>query len=190
MPFLNQEACTDPTQATARLIVVPVSRIQKNSATDNNFVKWKGKFGPTDRNDQTGQSGPLQRWTQILRSDRTEMVRSIWFLTEISGSLGLMASSPNKLWLSVLSFSLQAPALTCISVNHKNCPPWNLEMRGSELIFIVIINELSWIPVCSCKEIESHSNPRWALRQLYQYVWLTFKATILSITDLLREKKC
>ena len=77
MPLLNQEACTNPIQATKRLVVVLVSRIQKSSARDNNFVKGKGEFGPTDRNDQTGQSGPLQRWSKILRSDRTKMVRSI-----------------------------------------------------------------------------------------------------------------
>ena len=77
MPLLNQEVCTNPTQATERLVVVPVSRIQKSSAGDNNFFKGKGEFGPTDRNDQTGQSGPLQRWSKILRSDRTKMVRSI-----------------------------------------------------------------------------------------------------------------
>ena len=80
--------CIDLTQATARLVIVLVSRIQKSGTGDNNFVKWKGTFrlgsitsrclakwarthppdgrrwksslhfGPTDRNDQTGHSGP------------------------------------------------------------------------------------------------------------------------------------
>ena len=36
--------CTDPTQATARLVIVLVSKIKKNSTGDNNFVKWKGTF--------------------------------------------------------------------------------------------------------------------------------------------------
>ena len=36
--------CMDPTQATARLVIVLVSRIQKSSTGDNNFVKWKGTF--------------------------------------------------------------------------------------------------------------------------------------------------
>ena len=31
--------CTDPTQATARLVIVLVSRIQKSGTGDNNFVK-------------------------------------------------------------------------------------------------------------------------------------------------------
>ena len=35
--------CTDPTQATARVIVL-ASRIQKSGTGDNNFVKWKGTF--------------------------------------------------------------------------------------------------------------------------------------------------
>ena len=35
----------------------------------------------------------LQRWSQIFRSDRTEMARLIWFLTEISGILGWVESA-------------------------------------------------------------------------------------------------
>ena len=34
----------DPTHATARLVIVLVSRIQKSGTGDNNFFKWKGKF--------------------------------------------------------------------------------------------------------------------------------------------------
>ena len=75
----------DPTQATARLVIVLVSRMQKSGTRNNNFVKWKGTFGPTD----------LQRWSQIFRSDRTEMACSIWFLTKISGILGRMESAPS-----------------------------------------------------------------------------------------------
>ena len=36
--------CTDPTQATARLVIVLVSRMQKRGAGDNNFVKLKETF--------------------------------------------------------------------------------------------------------------------------------------------------
>ena len=36
--------CTDPTQATACLVIVLVSRIQKSGTEDNNFVKLKGTF--------------------------------------------------------------------------------------------------------------------------------------------------
>ena len=35
---------TDPTQATARLVIVLASRIRKSGTGDNNFVKWKGTF--------------------------------------------------------------------------------------------------------------------------------------------------
>ena len=35
---------SDPTQATARLVIVPVSRIQKSGTGDNNFVEWKETF--------------------------------------------------------------------------------------------------------------------------------------------------
>ena len=35
--------------------------IQKSGTGDNNFVKSKGNFGPPDRNDQTGRSGPTSK---------------------------------------------------------------------------------------------------------------------------------
>ena len=37
-------SCTDPTQATVRLVIVLVSRIQKSGTGDNNSVKWNGSF--------------------------------------------------------------------------------------------------------------------------------------------------
>ena len=43
-------------KATARLVVVLVSRIQKRGTGDDNFVKKKEYFGTTDR--PTGQRGP------------------------------------------------------------------------------------------------------------------------------------
>jgi len=48
--------CKDPTKATARLIIVFVSRIQKSGTGNNNH--GRGHFGPNDRNDTNGQSGP------------------------------------------------------------------------------------------------------------------------------------
>ena len=50
--------CTDPTQATARLVIVLVSRMQKRGAGDTNFVKLKETFRSDRRNDQAGKSGP------------------------------------------------------------------------------------------------------------------------------------
>ena len=52
----------------------------------------KRHFGPTDRNKQTVKVDHLQSWSQIFRSDQTEVVSSIWFLTKISGILGSMES--------------------------------------------------------------------------------------------------
>ena len=37
-------ACTDPTQAAARSVIVLVSRRQKIDTGDKSFVKWKGTF--------------------------------------------------------------------------------------------------------------------------------------------------
>ena len=50
--------CTDSTQATARLVIVLVSRIQKRGTGDNILSNGQGHFGPTNWNDQTSQSGP------------------------------------------------------------------------------------------------------------------------------------
>ena len=38
--------CIHPTQATALLVIVLVSRIQKSGTGDNNFVKWKRAILP------------------------------------------------------------------------------------------------------------------------------------------------
>ena len=86
---------TDPTQATTRLVIVLVSRIQKSGTGENNFVKWKGTFRSNRPKEMTRpvKVDHLQRCSQIFRSDRTEMVRSIWFLTENSGILSWMKSA-------------------------------------------------------------------------------------------------
>ena len=41
---------TDPPQATARLVIVLVSRMQKSGTGDNSFVKWKREISvrPTE----------------------------------------------------------------------------------------------------------------------------------------------
>ena len=58
VPSAGHSGCIDPTQATARLVIVAVSRIQKSGTGDDNFVKWKGTFRPIDRDNRTDQSGP------------------------------------------------------------------------------------------------------------------------------------
>ena len=41
----------------------------------------------------------LQRWSQILQSDRTERVRSIKVLTEVSRTLGWMKAPKGSFYL-------------------------------------------------------------------------------------------
>ena len=56
MERYSDSGCTDPTQATARWVIVLVTRIQKSGTGDNNLVKWKGTF----RSDQP-------KWTMHLQ---------------------------------------------------------------------------------------------------------------------------
>ena len=75
---------------------------------DNNFVKWKGTFW-SDRPDRI-QSGSvkldyLQR-SQIPPSERSEMIRSNRFQTEISGDLGFITSIGRFIALSVWTYYL------------------------------------------------------------------------------------
>ena len=67
--------CIDPTQATARLVIILEGGIQKSDTGTTILSNGKGNFGATKDH-------------QIFRSNRTEMVRFIWFLIEISGVLG------------------------------------------------------------------------------------------------------
>ena len=58
---------TDPSQGTAHLVSALVSRIQESSSWDNSFVKWNYRHSSsTERNDQTGQSGPLSKVILII----------------------------------------------------------------------------------------------------------------------------
>ena len=59
--------CTDPTQSTARLVIVLISRIQKKAILGTTILSnGKGHFGPTYRNDQTGQSWPPSKLVQNI----------------------------------------------------------------------------------------------------------------------------
>ena len=60
-------------------------RVYLLTSWKQNIVKWKGTFW-SHRTEMTGsvKIDHLQRWSQIFRSDRTETVLSIWFLTTIS----------------------------------------------------------------------------------------------------------
>ena len=80
---------TDPTQATARLVILLASRIQKSDTGDNNFVKWKGTFVSNRR-----KRRDRLKWTTFKAgpeySGRTKPKWSVPFdvPTEISGILG------------------------------------------------------------------------------------------------------
>ena len=82
--------CTDPTQATARLVIVLASRIQKTVLGTTILSNGKEHFGPTDRNDQTGQRGPTTFKADPEYSGRTKPKWSVPFYvaTEITGILG------------------------------------------------------------------------------------------------------
>ena len=51
---VHSSGCTNPIQATLRLVIVLVSNIQKSGTGDNNLQNGKGNFGPTNRNDRMG----------------------------------------------------------------------------------------------------------------------------------------
>ena len=50
--------CTDLTQAATHLVIILVSSMQKRVLGTTIFSNGNGHFGPTNRNDQTSQSGP------------------------------------------------------------------------------------------------------------------------------------
>ena len=87
--------CTDLTQATARLVIVLVSRIQKGGTGDNNFVKWKGTF-QTDRPKWPDWSKWISFKAGLEYSGWTKPKWSVSFdvPTEISGIWGWMQSTP------------------------------------------------------------------------------------------------
>ena len=87
------------------IIIININEIVYCSCTQDTKERYwehqfcqikKGHFSPTDRNDQTGQSRPTLkgRPKYIFRSDPTEMVRSIWFLTENFRNFGLNGKGP------------------------------------------------------------------------------------------------
>ena len=70
-------ACTHPTQASARLVIVLVSRIQKSGSGDNNFVKWKGSFYPACQ--RRIMSGFRIRKLPTKRSSLSHAKKNLWY---------------------------------------------------------------------------------------------------------------
>ena len=77
-------SCIDPIQATARLVIILKGGIQKSDT--GTTILSNGKEISVIPTEMTGRVAVYHH--QIFRSNRTEMVRLIWFLTEISGVLG------------------------------------------------------------------------------------------------------
>ena len=111
--------CTDPTQATARLVIVLVSRIQKSGTGDNNFVKWKGTFRSDRPTEMTRpvKVDHLQSWSRIFGLDQTKMVRSIWRQADHS-----------KISVALTHLSINS----CICFWEKGLPPLNLQILKRE----------------------------------------------------------
>ena len=82
--------CTDPTQATARLVIVLIGRIQKKRYWGQQFCQMEGDISvrPTEMT-RPVKVDHLQSWYRIFRSDQTEMVRTIWCTNRSFGSFGL-----------------------------------------------------------------------------------------------------
>ena len=78
-----------------KLVIDLVLRIQKSDTGNNNFVKWKRDISvrPTEMTRPVKvnlKGGPKYTFW----SDQTEMVRSIWFLTENFRNFGLNGKRP------------------------------------------------------------------------------------------------
>ena len=96
--------CIDPTQATARLVIVLVTRIQGSSTGNNNFVKWKRTF-------RSYRPKWLDRWKRTVFkagpecSGQTKSKRSVPFdvPTENFRILGWMESASKKSFYTWIS---------------------------------------------------------------------------------------
>ena len=66
--------CTDSTQATVRLVIVLVSRIQKRVMGTTILSNGRAHFGPTDRDNRTSQSGPPSKLVPniVVRPNRND----------------------------------------------------------------------------------------------------------------------
>ena len=98
------------TQPKPQHVNVLVSRIQKSSTSDNNFVKWRGTFW-SDRPKWPDRSkwSNLQSWSQIFWWDQIKMDHSIWCTNRNFQNYGLngnKAPLDSSLW-RILRFDLR-----------------------------------------------------------------------------------
>ena len=121
--------CIDPTQATAHLVNVLSSRVQKSGTGDNNFVKWKG----TLQSVQPKRPDQSKRTTFKADPEYSGRFKLRWSVpfdvpTEISGILGWMESNR---WHHLLIFNIwRLKGLTALDIKKR----WRLRLI---LCFIV-----------------------------------------------------
>ena len=136
--------CTAPTQATARLVIVLASRIQKSGTGDNNFVKWKGTFR-SDRPKWPDRSKRTTFKADPEYSGRTKPKWSVPFdvATEITGILiGIRnPSSTDKNWNPVPG------------IHNPRCGIYNPRLSWIQWISLHKASYLSlfivWLIVCT-----------------------------------------
>ena len=125
--------CTDPTQATARLVIVLVRSIQKCGTEEI----WGEQFGQMERDISfrptkmtTGQSGPC---TFKFRSDQTELVHSNGCTTLRPRTLfrHCFADGLNQKFISVCGSSCRVVRCQVLRIQ------WNFKSLERKKVFVI-----------------------------------------------------
>ena len=132
-------SCTDSTQATARLVIILLSRLQKSGTGDNNFVKWKGTFrSDRTKSSVTGQRGPSSK---LVPSIPVGPNRNGPFLVmhqpkfpKFSGILGFNGKHP----MSPLLTNLRPPEHISPQPRSQRSPTWN-QLRGPAVVGLTVL---------------------------------------------------
>ena len=151
--------CTDLTQATARLVIVLVSRIQQGGTGDNNFVKWKGTF-QSDQPKWPDRSKTISFKASLEYSCPTKPKWSVPFdiPTEISGILGWMQSAPefnprNPKSRLRMETRIQVP----LTKSRRN-PKRGIQNPRLSRITLHTATNMNWLRT-TCKEIWNKNLP-------------------------------
>ena len=124
--WMVHSSCTDPTQATARLVLVLVSRIQESGSGNNDFVKWKG----TCRSERPNRPKwpDLSKWITFKAGlEYFGRTKPKWYVlfdvpTVISGILGWMESAHSltkQNWTIIFWNSIDAKTSLFNSVTYS-----------------------------------------------------------------------
>ena len=151
--------CTDLTQATARLVIVLVSRIQQGGTGENNFVKWKGTF-QSDQPKWPDRSKWISFKARLEYSGRTKPKWSVPFdiPTEISEILGWMQSAPefnprNPKPCLRMETRIQVP----LTKSRRN-PKSGIQNPRLSWITLHTATNMNWLRT-TCKEIWNKNLP-------------------------------